>query len=68
MTDGGQNIIDIRGQIHPKEDFGLRNILNPRKYTQLFGSEFVPNLSIIDLLFCAGPESREILAKSQKND
>jgi len=68
MKGGGQNIIDIRGQIRPKEGFGLRNILKPRKYTQLFGSEFVPNLSIIDLLFCAGPDSREILAMSQKND
>lgn len=67
-TDETENVLDIRGKIHPKEDFRLRNILKPTQYSQLFGSEFVPNLSIIDLLFCAGPESREILAKSQKND
>lgn len=63
-----RNVADIRGKIHTKEGFQHRNILKPIQYSQLFGSEFVPNLSIIDLLFCAGPESREILAKSQKND
>ncbi|ERM83085.1 hypothetical protein P872_06320 [Rhodonellum psychrophilum GCM71 = DSM 17998] len=62
------NVTDMRGIIHPKEGFEARNILMPTQYSQLFGSEFVPNLSIIDLLFCAGPESKEILTKSQKND
>ena len=68
MTNGQHNVVDIRGKIHPKEDFRLRNIMKTTQYSQLFGSEFVPNLSIIDLLFCAGPESKEILAMSQKND
>ncbi len=59
---------DIRGLIHPKENFTDRSIYIPYPYTQLFGVDFVPNLSIVDLLFCAGPESREILEKSHKND
>lgn len=33
-------------------------------YNQNFGNDFVPNLSIIDLLFCKGPESLQILKKS----
>lgn len=31
------------------------------QYQQVFGKEFEPDLSIIDLIFCCGPESRSIL-------
>lgn len=34
-------------------------------YYQTFGNDFVPNLSIVDLLFNQGPESRKILQQSQ---
>jgi hypothetical protein len=33
------------------------------RYTQLFG-EFVPNLSIVDLLFNCGPQSKDVLLES----
>lgn len=33
-------------------------------YRQNFGNDFAPNLSLIDLLFCKGPESVDILNKS----
>ncbi len=50
---------DKRGQIHPKnrleQDF--------KAYQQVFGKQFEPNLSIIDLLFCEGNNSIEYLCK-----
>lgn len=57
---------DIRGIINAKTPFWERNIYEAVPYSQLFGLDFVPNLSVIDLLFCIGPESKSILAKSQK--
>lgn len=35
----------------------------PEPYMQNFGPQFVPNLSILDLLFCAGPEARQLLSE-----
>jgi hypothetical protein len=58
---------DIRGIIHPKTSFKRRNIYNPVKYMQLFGLDFVPNLSVVDLMFCEGPNARQIIAASKKN-
>jgi hypothetical protein len=58
---------ELRGIIHAKQDFSARNIYEPHPYPQLFGVDFVPNLSIIDLLFCSGPESSKILSHSKKN-
>ena len=36
-------------------------------YTQVFGRQFVPHLSIIDLLFCEGNNASKILITSKKN-
>ncbi len=57
---------DIRGQIEPGRPFSDRNFYRPVPYTQLFGLNFEPNLSILDLLFCTGPEAGEILGGSIK--
>lgn len=43
-------IQDSRGLIHPKNQ--LQTSFKP--YQQVFGRQFEPNLSIIDLLFCEG--------------
>lgn len=42
-------------------------LLKPYKYQQLFGTEFTPNLSIIDLLFCAGGDSLRVLKMPQRH-
>ncbi|MEA5141597.1 WbqC family protein [Arcicella rigui] len=55
---------DFRGKIHPKRDFSLNGIYQPVAYRQNFGSEFVPNLSILDLLFCQGNQASKILHSS----
>lgn len=50
---------DMRSLIHPKKES-----LSPSyQYTQVFGTEFVPNLSILDLLFCEGLQSGFLLRK-----
>ncbi len=35
-----------------------------KPYLQTFGNTFVPNLSILDLIFCCGPEAKSFLNKS----
>lgn len=59
--------VNIRGKIHSKNEFVQRDIMTPQVYPQMFGLDFVPNLSVIDLLFCMGPESKEILIQSKIN-
>lgn len=56
--------LDFRDHINPKSPFTDRKIYKPITYTQLFGDTFVPNLSIIDLLMCEGPQAGEVLKSS----
>lgn len=56
--------LDFRDHISPKSPFTDRKIYHPVKYTQLFGDTFVPNLSIVDLLMCEGPQAAEVLEAS----
>ena len=55
---------DFRGQVHPKRHYQENQLYQPVKYRQNFGSEFEPNLSILDLLFCQGNQSLKILQES----
>ncbi|WP_436517798.1 WbqC family protein [Ekhidna sp. To15] len=55
---------DFRNTINPKKPFSDRKIYEPSPYTQLFGDTFVPNLSIVDLIMCEGPNAAQILNKS----
>ena len=50
--------------IDSKKEYSTRNIYNPVAYRQCFGTEFVANLSVLDLIMNYGIESREILMKS----
>lgn len=56
--------IDARGLIHPKKPLNQLNVFQPIEYDQIFGSNFAANLSIIDLLFCMGGESTDVIKKS----
>lgn len=59
-----EGVFDARGKIQPDKnpDFYM-----PIAYYQVFGNVFVPNLSIIDLLFCEGNNARMVLDKSIKS-
>lgn len=55
---------DFRNKILPKKNYAIREIYFPTSYTQLFGTAFTPNLSIIDLIMCCGRESVKLLKDS----
>lgn len=58
---------DFRETIHPKKDYREADAaFRPAEYYQVFGRQhgFIPNLSIVDLLFNMGPESVIILKES----
>ncbi len=60
---------DFRELIHPKKDFRTTDpAFVPVPYYQVFEARhgFLPNLSIVDLLFNMGPESLLILQQSNR--
>lgn len=70
FTDKYYNVLtedfdDFREQIHPKKRDNDADFI-PVEYTQVFQEKygFIPNLSIIDLLFNEGPNATELLSQS----
>lgn len=57
-------VVDARGLIRPCDRLESSAYLRSVPYPQVFGSIFQPNLSILDLLFCEGPNARSILQQS----
>lgn len=64
--DTGSDPEDFRETIRPKIPYDFDPTFCPTPYWQVFQARhgFLPNLSILDLLFNMGPESRIILRKS----
>lgn len=54
MPGYGPEVADWRNKIHPKR---APDNLEIKPYPQVFGKQFVPDLSIIDVLFSQGPEA-----------
>lgn len=68
-TEFTPNEADFRERIHPKKDFRLEDPeFSPKPYYQVFQEKhgFLPNLSIVDLLFNMGPESLLVLQQSNQ--
>ena len=61
-----QGMTDMRNVISPKAPQGADPHFIPQAYYQVFSQRtgFLPNLSIVDLLFNMGPESRMVLKRS----
>ena len=75
-------VVSFSAEYRPPSEFDFRDLIHPKRettesdpsfiakeYYQVFKTkyEFLPNLSIIDLLFNMGPEARLILQASHKN-
>ncbi len=60
--------LDYRELIHPKKGWQMDSSFYPTPYYQTFGDKngFIPNLSILDLLFNMGNESLLVLLSSIK--
>lgn len=59
------HINDLRDQVLAKKDFGAREFYHPLAYRQVFGSNFASNLSLVDLVFCTGPDAPALIRGSQ---
>jgi WbqC-like protein family len=58
-------VLDLRDTITPKKAGHNQTFYQAKPYQQVFGNNFAPNLSILDLLFCEGPKSIDLLRASR---
>lgn len=61
-------VFDARELIDPKKPQKKRPFFNPIPYYQVFGKDFAEDLSIVDLLFCEGPDALQIIKRSATNN
>jgi hypothetical protein len=56
-------VFDARSTMNSRNWAETQLFYHPKPYIQNFGSQFVPNLSILDLLFCEGPNAKKIISE-----
>lgn len=57
---------DMRSTITTRNTYITRGFYRSTPYYQVFGSSFEENLSVLDLLFCTGPEAGGVLMASRE--
>ena len=57
-------IFDARNVLTPALPPSWPGFFQPVSYPQVFGKDFAPNLSVIDLLFCEGSQANSIIHRS----
>ncbi len=57
-------VIDHRNVISNKTNHAARTRHRTEHYQQVFGSNFVANLSVVDVLFCTGPNANRYIKTS----
>lgn len=60
------SVIDARNVIQAKKTEQLTPYFRPVTYAQVFGNTFAEGLSLIDLVFCEGPNACNVVAASAK--
>jgi hypothetical protein len=53
--------VDLRNVVNAKKPAGYEKYVRPVPYAQVFGHTFAANMSIIDLIFCEGPNARQVI-------
>jgi len=66
QTHVGSQVYDLRSRITTKKPYSSRAFYQPTPYYQVFGNAFASNLSLIDLLFCKGPNALDSLTASRR--
>ena len=59
-----EGVQDLRNVVHPKKPYKNNSFYQTHMYHQIFGKDFVENLSVIDLLFCEGTNAKLVVTKS----
>jgi hypothetical protein len=62
--EASNDVLDLRSAVNPKKSDQVYEFYYPVMYNQVFGSTFVENLSLIDLVFCVGPGAGKIVRDS----
>lgn len=59
-----KGLIDLRNAINAKNYETSNKYYQSVPYYQVFGNKFVNNLSLIDLIFCTGPQANQLVQDS----
>lgn len=59
--------VDLRSGIHPKHKKIESFFYASQEYSQVFGNQFVKDLSVIDLIFCEGPNAINVIKRSVRD-
>jgi hypothetical protein len=55
---------DLRNVVNAKKPAACEKFFQSVAYAQVFGSTFAENMSIVDLIFCEGPNARQVITSS----